>query len=179
MIFKTTPIQLKTLYLLIALPIFLNSTKTEGQTRVYANSATISNASHVDNPTNAYDGNAATLANVKANSGLALGLGAYNGYIELQFPSTLPANTTSYVKIQTEDDLLNALLGGTLGGLLADVLGVVLTGSQEFTVQAKKRRHSCVAGRQSGQWRICNCQNEDCYRCRRRLLCNDNSGSGL
>ena len=137
MILKITPNPFKTLSLIFAFSLFLTSGEVKAQTRVYANSATVSNATHVDNPTNAYDGNVTTLANVRANSGVALGIGAYNGYIELQFPSTLPANTTSFVKIQTEDDLLNSLLGGTLGGLLADVLGVVLTGSQEFTVQAK------------------------------------------
>ena len=137
MILKITPNPFKTLSLIFAFSLFLTYGEIKAQTRVYANSATVSNATHVDNPANAYDGNVTTLANVRANSGVALGIGAYNGYIELQFPSTLPANTTSFVKIQTEDDLLNSLLGGTLGGLLADVLGVVLTGSQEFTVQAK------------------------------------------
>jgi len=146
MILNITPNQLKTLTFFFVFALFSLSQETQAQTRVYANSATVSNASHVDNPANAYDGNLTTFANVKANAGLAAGLGAYNGYIELQFPSTLPANTTSYVKIETQDDLLNALLGGNLGGLLADVLGVVLTGSQEFTVQAKNNTTIVLQG---------------------------------
>lgn len=145
MILKITPNRLKTL-IFFAVFAFLPLLQMQAQTRVYANSATVSNSAHIDNATNAYDSNLTTFANVRANSGVALGLGAYNGYIELQFPSTLPANTTSYVKIETEDDLLNSLLGGSLGELLADVLGVVLTGSQEFTVQAKNNTTIVLQG---------------------------------
>jgi hypothetical protein len=57
---------------------------------------------------------------VKASSG-PLGLGAYPGYLELQYPATLPANTASYVRIETDDNLLSSLLGGSLGRMLADV----------------------------------------------------------
>lgn len=146
MILNITPNQLKTLTFFFVFALFSLSQEAQAQTRVYASSATISNASHVDNPANAYDGDLATFANVRTNSGILAVILAYDGYIELQFPSTLPANTTSYVKIQTEDDLLNALLGGSLGALLADVLGVVLTGSQEFTVQARNGGTIIVQG---------------------------------
>lgn len=57
--------------------------------------------------------------------------------MELSYPNVLPANTTSYVKIQTQDNLLPSLLGGSLGTVVSNVLGAVLVGNQEFTVQAK------------------------------------------
>lgn len=133
MVLKTTPKNL-TLFLLLAVAFFLSPYKGNAQTRVYASSATSLQA---DNVPQSYDQNMTTAAQVRANSGLALGIGAYSGHVELQFPSLLPANTTSYVKITTEDNLLPALLGGSLGGLLADVLGAVLIGNQEFTVEAK------------------------------------------
>ncbi|UPQ78476.1 gliding motility-associated C-terminal domain-containing protein [Flavobacterium azooxidireducens] len=98
---------------------------------------TISSQSNVDFSNNSIDGNLTTRARVRASSGIALGIGAYSGHLEIQFPSTLPANTTSFVKIQTDDNLLPALLGGSLGGLLSDVVGGILIGNQEFTVQAK------------------------------------------
>ncbi len=98
---------------------------------------TISSQSNVDFSNNATDGNLSTRARVRASSGIALGIGAYSGHLEIRFPSELPANTTSFVKIQTDDNLLPALLGGSLGGLLSNVLGGVLVGNQEFTVQAK------------------------------------------
>lgn len=111
---------------------------------VYA--TTISNQDHVDFSGNSIDGNLSTRARVRASSGIALGIGDYNGFLELQFPSELPANTTSFVKIQTDDNLLPALLGGSLGGLLADVLGGVLIGNQEFTVQAKNVTNVVLQG---------------------------------
>jgi gliding motility-associated-like protein/uncharacterized repeat protein (TIGR01451 family) len=104
-------------------------------TIVFGNS--ISSQSNVDFSSLSTDENLTTRARIRASSGIAIGLGAYSGHLEIQFPSTLPANTTSFVKIQTDDNLLPALLGGSLGGLLSDVLGAVLIGNQEFTVQAK------------------------------------------
>ncbi|OXA66995.1 hypothetical protein B0A61_09635 [Flavobacterium aquatile LMG 4008 = ATCC 11947] len=101
------------------------------------NASIISNQNEVDVATNAIDNDLTTKADVRASTGVLLGIGAYSGFLELEFPSTLPANTTSYVKIDTDDNILPALLGGSLGGLLSDVLGSVLIGNQEFTVQAK------------------------------------------
>ncbi|WP_318345105.1 Ig-like domain-containing protein [Flagellimonas baculiformis] len=91
----------------------------------------------VDNSANAIDGNLSTAATVRASTGIALGIGAYAGHLEVGFPSTLTSNTTSYVKLETEEDLLPLLLGGNLGGLLSDILGTVLIGNQEFTVTVK------------------------------------------
>lgn len=102
---------------------------------VFAN--TISSQSNVDFPNNSIDQNLTTRARIRASTGIAIGIGSYSGNLEIQFPSTLQANTTSFVKIQTDDNLLPALLGGSLGGLLSNVLGGVLIGNQEFTVQAK------------------------------------------
>ena len=95
---------------------------------------TINSEDEVDNSANAIDGNLSTQATIRANSGIAVGIGAYDGHLELEFPSTLLSNTQSFVKIDTEENLLPSLLGGSLGGLLADVLGTVLIGNQEFTV---------------------------------------------
>lgn len=141
MVLKTTLKKSKILYLLFVLPLFLNPYTGTAQTRIYASTATTSNIplspNEVLNPASAYDGVMTTAAQVRASSGVALGIGQYAGHIELIYPSMLPANTTSYVKITTQDNLLPALLGGSLGGLLADVLGAVLLGNQEFTIAAK------------------------------------------
>ncbi|MDG3584011.1 Ig-like domain-containing protein [Galbibacter pacificus] len=97
---------------------------------------TISSVDQTDDPNNANDGDLSTKANVRASSGIAIGIGAYSGHIELQYPSAVPANTTTYIKIDTEANLLPALLGGDLGDVLSEVLGTVLIGNQEFTVSA-------------------------------------------
>ena len=72
--------------------VFLNSQDIQSQNLVFAN--TISSESHVTDSNLAIDSDLATRARVRANSGIALGIGAYNGHIELEFPTILPANTT-------------------------------------------------------------------------------------
>ncbi len=111
---------------------------------IYA--STISSQDHVDNATNATDGNLSTRARIRASSGVLVGIGAYSGHLELQFPAIVPANTTAFVKINTDDNLLPSLLGGSLGGLLSDVLGTVLVGNQEFTVQARNGATPVLTG---------------------------------
>ncbi|MCF6132062.1 gliding motility-associated C-terminal domain-containing protein [Flavobacterium wongokense] len=102
---------------------------------VYASS--IVSEDNVDAATNSIDGNMASRARIRASSGIAIGIGAYSGHLEIEFPTLVPANTTTFVKIQTDDNLLPALLSGSLGGLLSDILGTALIGNQEFSVQAK------------------------------------------
>ncbi|WP_047246003.1 T9SS C-terminal target domain-containing protein [Maribacter thermophilus] len=120
---------------LLVLVIFLGCFIGNSQTIIYAES--IAGENNVDNSSLSIDSDLITKAEIRANSGLVAGLGSYSGYIELQFPSTLPAFQTTYTKIETEDGLLTPLLGGNLGGLLSDVVGVVLIGNQEFNVQLK------------------------------------------
>ncbi|MEW2920938.1 gliding motility-associated C-terminal domain-containing protein [Muricauda sp. ANG21] len=98
---------------------------------------TISSESEVDVSSNAIDGDLGTSADVRASTGILAGIGAYSGHLELEFSTPLNPNTTSYVKLDTEQDLLPYLLGGSLGSLLSDIGGVVLIGNQEFTVTAK------------------------------------------
>lgn len=141
---KTTLKLKRLLCLFFILSLYLNFNVINAQTRVYATS--ISSQSQVDNATLSTDGNLTTRARVRASSGIAVGIGAYSGHLELQFGQQLPANTTSYIKIQTDDNLLPSLLGGNLGGLLADVAGVLLVGNQEFTVQARNGNTPVLTG---------------------------------
>lgn len=91
--------------------------------------------SHVDNPTNALSSDN-SFAKVKSYGGLALGLGAYEGKLELTFPNTIPANQEAYIRLGFNPDVLNAILGGGLGTVLADVLGTVILGDHFFDVRA-------------------------------------------
>jgi hypothetical protein len=147
--------QVKALHIIYAVILLFCS--ISGQSQTYATSATTSNTAlspnEVVTPALAYDGLVSTAAVVKANAGGLLGIGAFNGYIELQFPGDVPANTTSYVKIATQDNLLTSLLGGSLGTLLANVLGAVLIGNQEFTVAANYNGGSSIV---SGNSQVAN-----------------------
>lgn len=132
---------MKSLYqnlVLFGLFFFAFTLSANAQTKVYANAISNSTPTYVDNASQAIDGNLATSATIRSYSGSdVLGTGSYEGFLELEFASTLPANTTSYVKIETDDNLLPYLLGGSLGRLLADIAGNVLIGNQEFTVEVK------------------------------------------
>ncbi|MCK0157150.1 gliding motility-associated C-terminal domain-containing protein [Cellulophaga sp. F20128] len=120
----------------VVLPLFLSiATTINAQTKIYATSVT--DEYQTDNASLAHDEDLTTNAAINASSGLVLGAGAYSGYLELQFPTVVPQNTTSYVKIETEDDLLPSLLGGSLGGLLSEIVGTLLIGNQEILVEAK------------------------------------------
>jgi len=128
----------------LLLLLFFSGKLYSQSTKVYATSI-VSNT-YTTLPDNAVDGNLATSATVSASSGIALNIGAYSGYVELSYPTLLPANTTSYVKIQTQDNLLPSLLGGSLGAVVSNVLGAVLIGNQEFTVQAKNGTNVVLQG---------------------------------
>lgn len=110
----------------------------QSQTRVSATVHSVSNNSHIEDKGNAADGLLNTRARIKAYTGVAIFGGAYQGYIEMQFAETLPAHTTSYVKLGADDNILKPLVGGTLSNLLNNLANVVLTGSQQFTIEAKK-----------------------------------------
>src|SRR5690606_18613852 len=86
-------------------------------------------------PFNAVDGDPGTYAVLEATSGSLLGIGAYTGSIRLGYQGTIPANTTSYLKIDMGDDgLLSSLLDGSLGGLLGSNLANVLFGNHYFPI---------------------------------------------
>ncbi len=90
---------------------------------------------NVDFPYNTVDGNNETYASLVANNGSLLVSSPQSGRIQMKYDSALPANKTSYIRIDAEKGMLNALLGGTLGDLIANVGGLVL-GNHIFTVEA-------------------------------------------
>jgi len=121
--------------LIIFLGVFLVFSETQimGQNKVFANSQT--NTGAVDNPENALlDDN--SYASLFAYGGDIIFGGAYEGEIELEFPSSVPANTWAYVSMDTDTGLLDGLLGGSLGGLLTGLLDNLILGNQEIVIKA-------------------------------------------
>src|SRR5699024_8379249 len=55
-----------------------------------------------------------TYATVKTSSGIAIGIGAYSGSIQMKFDETIPANQWSYIRVELDGGLVDVLLGGTL-----------------------------------------------------------------
>jgi gliding motility-associated-like protein len=133
----------------IAIIILLTLFQTESyaQTKVFANDVTENSTgvgSHVENIGNAITTNDATFATLKSYGGAALGLGAYSGGIILKFPSNIPANKTTYVRIDFDPAALNGLLGGTLGGTLSSVVGSLVIGNHQFEIDARNSSGTSV-----------------------------------
>jgi gliding motility-associated-like protein len=124
------------------------------QTRTYTNSAigkssnTIlkPSADAVQNPNNALTSNDDTYARVRSYGGVLLGGGQWQGELELKYAATQPAGTTTFIRVDFDADVMNALLGGNLGGLLADVLGTVVLGNHIVEVGARNGATTVVSG---------------------------------
>jgi len=128
----------KRLYLLFLAFFFFVPVDSHAQiSYVYANQL-LGNNSHVAAPGNAVSVSTTDYATLESYGGIAINLGSYTGRIELGFPTTVPAGTTSYVRIQTDATLLNTLLGGGLGGALANLTGTIALGNHYFEVRAKE-----------------------------------------
>jgi gliding motility-associated-like protein len=119
--------------------------------RVYANQVTIGAAAgdHVDNSANAISSSETTFAQLNSYGGIAVGLGAYSGQLELKFTNTVAAGVTTYVRINADAGLLKSLLGGSLGNLLANVVGSVVLGNHYFNVQARNGATTVLSGNSS------------------------------
>ncbi|MFN0255358.1 Ig-like domain-containing protein [Pedobacter ureilyticus] len=125
-----------------ALIITLISSSSYAQSKIFANTATIV-SSQVENKDNATrDDN--DYATVKSYGGAALGLGGYNGELQLRFAADVPANTTTFIRIDHDVNLLNALLGGNLGSGLASVVGSIALGDHYFEVGARNAANADV-----------------------------------
>jgi len=92
---------------------------------------------NVDFAQYATDGNNETYATLFADSGNLLVSGPTAGFIEMDLGATVPANKTTYVRINYDKDVLDRLVGGSLGKLVSDLANNLLLGNQYFEVVAK------------------------------------------
>ncbi|SDG24904.1 gliding motility-associated C-terminal domain-containing protein [Pedobacter terrae] len=121
-------------FIAVIILLTLFSAKSYAQTKIFAN--TVSAQSRVDNASNAtLDNN--NFATVNSYGGVAVGVGSYSGELELKYPAVVAAGITSYIRIDFDGDVLNSLLGGNLGTLLANVGGTVVLGNHSFQVGAR------------------------------------------
>ncbi|MCH7396482.1 gliding motility-associated C-terminal domain-containing protein [Belliella sp. DSM 107340] len=101
---------------------------------------------NVNNGTNAVDGQLDTFARLTSNSGLALGIGASVGILEINFPNSIPANTSSYIKLDFDIEVLRALLGGSPSGLGTNLLQNDLFGNHTLEIQARNGNDIILSG---------------------------------
>lgn len=115
--------------------LFLTSCLIKSQLiRNYADTAS---GSYVDDKDNALNADDNTFAKIKSYGGLALGIGAYSGNLNLSFNTPIAGNTTSYTRIGFNESILNGLVGGGLGNLLTTILQGVILGNHYFSVTYK------------------------------------------
>ncbi|WP_353197607.1 hypothetical protein, partial [Parapedobacter defluvii] len=102
---KTSFLRFLFTYLAVPLLLFAPSLmgKVYGQEKVFVKR--IESQSNVDNPNNVLvgQGSATETTFATLNSGTALIVGNWSGHLEQDFQETLPANTTSYVRIGVDD----------------------------------------------------------------------------
>ncbi len=129
---KTLAATIRNLIVAAGISMLLPLTGYAQVSHVFPNKAT---GKHLDDASNALD-NSDSFAKVNSYGGLAIGLGSYSGNLDLAFDTAIPANQTSYIRMGFNPDILNAILGGGLGGVLADILGTVVLGNHSFEVIA-------------------------------------------
>src|SRR5699024_1415879 len=133
------------LLLLILLP--LGNQKAEAQEKVLAKYESKSN-NGISGETNVnIDDN--TYAEVKTSSGIALGIGAYSGSIQMKFDETIPANQWSYIRVDLDGGLVDALLGGSLGDLLGGIVSGIALGDLIIEASAIDASSTTVLSRDS------------------------------
>lgn len=120
--------------LILLLALFLSMQYSYAQDRVFATD--FLKSKNVDNPNFALDGNLSSKATLHAHPG-ALLIGKKSGLLEYKFPNKVPKGKQTYIKIAMQDnELLNGLLGGSVGKLLSGLLNELLLGSHRFDVKA-------------------------------------------
>jgi len=91
---------------------------------------------NVDFAARAVDGNNESYATLYASQDGLLGVGAKGGVLQMNYTNLAPANSTSYIRIDGDQAVLKALLGGTLGTLVKGVVGLLL-GDHYFEIEAR------------------------------------------
>ncbi len=88
---------------------------------------------------NITDGNHNSYAVVRSKGGVIGSAGAYEGHVEIGFPgaATVVAGTISYIRVDTDETLLQSLLAGSVGDVVGKILGNLALGDHYFKVELR------------------------------------------
>ncbi|WP_439489900.1 T9SS type A sorting domain-containing protein [Algoriphagus sp.] len=92
---------------------------------------------NTDEPTSAVDVDFDSYATIRSDAGVLLGIGSNQGFLEVEFNSVVPVGKTTLIRIDYDRDVLDALLGGSLSGVLANLVNGLVLGNHYFEVQLK------------------------------------------
>src|SRR5690606_13525345 len=113
---------------------------------VCADGVEIANVRAVDDVDFAIDGDYNSYATMRADAGILFGISNQPSVLELKFGSSVPANTTSYLRIGDDAGLLESLLSGSLGEVVYGLLNNVALGDNYFIVRAKNGTNTVLEG---------------------------------
>src|SRR5699024_9179401 len=150
-VFKKISCAVKVFLLLLILLPFLGNLHAEAQEKMLAKYESHSGGSSAVKDHINVDTDDDTYAEVKAYGGAALGIGAYSGSIQMKFDETVPANQWSYIRVDLDGGLVDALLGGSLGDLLGGIVSGIALGDLNIEVSAINSSETEVLKRTSNQ----------------------------
>ena len=105
---------------------------------------------NADDVQNLFDDDFDSYATLYSGKEGLLGLGGkYEGFVEMKYPQEIAKGTTSYIRFDFDQDILNALVSGTLGNIVADLLNNLLLDDHYFEVEAKNAQGATVASASS------------------------------
>src|SRR5690606_830060 len=126
-------------------PDFLDPTDVF-KSPVCADGVEIGTVKAVDDVDFAIDGDYNSYATMRADAGILFGISNQPSVLELKFGSSVPANTTSYLRIGDDAGLLESLLSGSLGEVVYGLLNNVALGDNYFIVRAKNGTNTVLEG---------------------------------
>src|SRR5699024_8113933 len=101
---------------------------------------------NADDVQNLFDDNFDSYATLNSGAGFLLGLGnKFEGYVEMGYNEIMSAGTTSYVRIDFEETILQALISGSLGNIVTGLLDGLILGDHYFEVEAKMNTYTTNA----------------------------------
>ena len=122
--------------------LFLNFSVSSHATKILADNLIFSTPGHTRHPNRALV--EPGFSTLRANPGLALGVGKHSAVLELGFDEKIPARTPVYVRINGDENFLSSLLGGSLGKSLLQTLGNVMIGNQVIEIELKDAHGNTV-----------------------------------
>ena len=130
---------------LIALSLIVSSNVAIAQTNIIGPQSIDKSLGHVTNKDNALTNDYTTFANISSST--VLGLITTHGYLDFNH-SMIPANTNYYIRVKTNDNFLNNLLGGAVGGFLSSAL----FGQHQLQVEAYNGNTNVLDIRSNNYW---------------------------
>lgn len=97
---------------------------------------------NADEVQNLFDDDFDSYATLNSGAGFLLGLNKYEGYVEMGYNQTMNAGTTSYVRIDFDETILQALISGSLGNIVTGLLDGLILGDHYFEVEAKMNTYN-------------------------------------